>query len=287
MLTLYVQAPFAVFRHFTAGWYRPTASFLTHSAAYGLILNLAGIESRRDDGQSVMTLTAYDLPPAQIVIGADPENPQGPFPDSQFIFQQLHNYPVGSSGKERKEETKGNKYNITPVRREFLSNLRAYIVFKSTPEIESRVRQGLAGTLDSPRYGLPFLGDNSFLVDKIKIIDDQPVVAHWFTEIKANDEAKIRPYTTRLTTWVDRQEMSKTKSGLFAPEQIASSSEHIPETAWVSINPPKTPMQEHKKPKFHKEKPVKPLISPPAEEHFQLKIEDTPKNYQRGLFDDD
>ena len=35
MLALYVEAPFAAFRTFTAGWYRPTAAFLTPSAAYG------------------------------------------------------------------------------------------------------------------------------------------------------------------------------------------------------------------------------------------------------------
>ena len=32
MLALYIEAPFAVCRTFTAGWYRPTATFLTPSA---------------------------------------------------------------------------------------------------------------------------------------------------------------------------------------------------------------------------------------------------------------
>ena len=45
MLVLYVEAPFAVFRTFSAGWYRPTATFLSPSAAYGLLLNLAGVET--------------------------------------------------------------------------------------------------------------------------------------------------------------------------------------------------------------------------------------------------
>ncbi len=36
MFILYVQAPFAAFRTFRTGWYRPTATFLTPSAAYGL-----------------------------------------------------------------------------------------------------------------------------------------------------------------------------------------------------------------------------------------------------------
>ena len=61
MLCLYLQAPFGVFRTFMAGSFRPTASFITPSAAYGLLLNVAGIEMRRDDGKSPMTLTAQGL----------------------------------------------------------------------------------------------------------------------------------------------------------------------------------------------------------------------------------
>jgi CRISPR-associated protein Cas5t len=288
MIALHIQAPFAVFRNFTAGWYRPTASFLTPSAAYGLILNLAGLESRRDDGQSIMTLTAFDLPSAQIAIGADPDNPYGPFPGTQSMFQQLHNYPVGSSGKERKEDTKGNKYNITPVRREFLASFRAYILLKSSPDLESRVRQGILGTLETSRYGLPFLGDNAFLIDKIKVIDDAPILAHWYTRIGPDDESEIRPHTTRLTCWVDRAEMSKTQVGLFAPTMEAIPIESMPESAWTSIDPPAQPAQaEPSKPK----KSAKPKSIPkPLEsqtEAFELWSDSTIKKTQKGLFDDD
>ena len=51
MMRLRIRAPFAAFRHFTAGSYRPTAPFITPSAAYGLLLNLAGVETRFDDGK--------------------------------------------------------------------------------------------------------------------------------------------------------------------------------------------------------------------------------------------
>jgi CRISPR-associated protein Cas5t len=44
-----MEAPFAAFRTFTAGSYRPTAEFITPSAAYGLLLNVAGIEMREYD----------------------------------------------------------------------------------------------------------------------------------------------------------------------------------------------------------------------------------------------
>ena len=48
-------------RTFTAGWYRPTATFLTPSAAYGLLLNLAGIESGCARGTRITT--AATCPP--------------------------------------------------------------------------------------------------------------------------------------------------------------------------------------------------------------------------------
>ncbi len=140
MLALYVEAPFAAFRTFTAGWYRPTATFLTPSAAYGLVLNLAGIESRlregeySHDGKTPTTLTKTGLPTVEMAIGVPefiirrgqviPFELKNPFPRVQTVFQQLHNYPVGTSGAERAESTKGSKYNIAPVRREYLSGLR-------------------------------------------------------------------------------------------------------------------------------------------------------------------
>lgn len=239
MLTLYIQAPFAAFRPFTAGWYRPTAAFITPSAAYGLILNAAGVESRRDDGLSTMTATAFDLPEARIAVGAAPAAGAGvPYPSVQTIFQQLHNYPVGASGKERKGDARGNKYNITPVRREILVGVRAFILLEAAPSLEDRVRAGLAGTLEGRRYGLPFLGDNAFLLDRFEVREG-PVAAHWYRRIDLDDRAGDLPHSTRLTTWVDRQDMSKTQSSLFAP--LAEAKTDVPETAWTEIHPPKAP----------------------------------------------
>lgn len=237
MLRLRLQAPFAAFRPFTAGWYRPTAAFLTPSAAYGLALNLAGVDTRRDDGVSAMTVTRFNLPRARIAVGADPKRP---LPTIQTIFQQLHNYPVGASGKERKEDAKGSKYNITPVRREFLSGLHAIVAldFLDLRTIEDRIREGLAGEppRSGTRYGLPFLGDNAFLLDKVQVLEG-PAPARWYCRL--DNEGGPRPDSTRLTSWIDRQDMSKTRSALCAP--AAEASTEIPEAAWTSINPPQEP----------------------------------------------
>src|SRR4051812_22770774 len=98
MLCLYLEAPFAACRTFTAGWYRPTATFLTPSAAYGLLLNIAGIESRlreedsAHDGRIPASLTRGGLPSVRLALGlpvreGEPER----FPTVGTVYQQLHN----------------------------------------------------------------------------------------------------------------------------------------------------------------------------------------------------
>src|SRR5437899_1116204 len=107
MLCLYVQAPFAACRTFTAGWYRPTATFLTPSAAYGLVLNIAGIESRLreeddgHDGRAPASLMRPGLPKVRLALGAPTSEASDPYPRVQTVYQQLHNYPVGASGSDR------------------------------------------------------------------------------------------------------------------------------------------------------------------------------------------
>ena len=226
MICLYVQAPFAVFRTFTAGSFRPTAGFITPSAAYGLLLNIAGIESRHDDGKSAMTLMKEDLPSAKIALGALA------FPQVHSLYQQAHNYPVGNTGKEHAPATKGSKYNITPVRREFLSDIRAYICLEDNPELEERVRDGLRGRHNSSRYGLPFLGDNNFLIDVLREEQDRRP-AHWYEKINEEDDHGLQLRTTRLTITIDRQNMANTTSALFFPDR--EQRRDIPENAWVTL----------------------------------------------------
>lgn len=233
MLRLRVKAPFAAFRTIGAGSFRPTAPFMTPSAAYGLLLNVAAIESRLDDGRSVMTVTRTELPPADIALGALQ------VPQVQTLFQQLHNYPVGATGKERAAAAHGNKHNIQPIRREFLSNLDAYVCLRGNGWLEERVRSGLvAGASYAPdgaqRYGVPFLGDNSFLLSVLREESD-PQPAHWY-QVVAGDAALGRQDICRLTVWIDRQDMSRTQSLLFSRRDERQL--EIPPTAWVAIRPP-------------------------------------------------
>jgi CRISPR-associated protein Cas5t len=244
MICLFLQAPFAVCRTFTAGWYRPTATFLTPSAAYGLILNLAGIESRLregdagHDGKTPASLTQPGLPQVRLALGVPRQTSGDPYPTVNTVYQQLHNYPVGTSGSERAESARGNKYNITPVRREFLADLRALVCLDGNAELEDRVRRGLQGEFNPQRYGLPFLGDNQFLLDRLEERPNLPP-SHWYERIDGATSGPSRLRTTRLTIWIDRADLSRTVSALYAPTPEASTV--IPETAWTAIDPPEPP----------------------------------------------
>lgn len=241
MLCLYLQAPFAACRTFTAGWYRPVATFLTPSAAYGLLLNVAGIEMRlreeepAHDGKTPATLIRTGLPQVRLALGAPPLADGLPaLPRVQTIYQQLHNYPVGTKAGISEKLAHGNKNNISPVRRELLCDLRALLCLDGDNELEGRVRDGLAGRSNANRYGLPFLGDNQFLLDRLEE-RPWPQTAFWYQRLAADAGRGPRPHTTRLTVWIDRADMSKTKSHLYAPMQAAS--DEIPEDAWTSIVP--------------------------------------------------
>lgn len=226
MLSLYVEAPFAAFRTFTAGSFRPTADFITPSAAYGLILNVAGIDMRRDDPKFPMTLIAADLPVIWIALAALS------LPQRQSVYQQLHNYPIGNDAGEKYEAgTKGRKYNISPASRSFLSDIRAYICLDGNPVIEQLVREGLEGKRKRA-YGLPFLGDNNFLLDRMDPVGDRHP-AYWFEKITNDDDEGVRPGTTRLTVTINRADMAQSRSMLYAPS--AQPSIDIPEKAWTEV----------------------------------------------------
>lgn len=239
MLILYVKAPFAAYRPFVAGSYRQTSPFITPTGAYGLLLNLAGIESRFYDPKLVATAMRDDLPRAELAIGMLRQ------PTTSRLLQQLHNYPVGNTGKEHAPHTKGGKYNIQPITRELLTGIEGYIGLDGNDDLEDSVRLGLARGLSmprtdgQPRYGIPFLGDNSLMIDVIEEAQTEQRSLHsarWYCSLRRLPQIDgPRPGTCRMTTWIDRNDMSRTRSDLFAPSDETIS---IPEEAWVHVGPP-------------------------------------------------
>ena len=224
-LWLSLTAPFAAFRWMQAGVWRGTSPVIPFSAAWGLILNLAGIETRASEPGET-TLVKRDAPHLGIAIGSlRPDDVE-----RSTIYQQLHSYPVGNSGKELKARVHGQKYWIAPVRRELLVGFQAVLGVRTDRALAQRVVDGLNGRLDGPRYGLPFAGDNNFLFDRIDVLTTPPKV-RWYTPVKREQGA--RRGSCRLTIAIDRGDASRTSGALFAPEDAES--DEPPDEAWVTV----------------------------------------------------
>jgi len=220
-LFLHLQAPFAAFRGMQAGVYRSTMPVVPPSAAFGLVLNLAGIEMRGEDVGT--TLIRPDVPRLRLAVGAVRDT------EVSTLYQQLHSYPVGNSGKERKEKTFGAKYWIAPVRREVLTGLDAVIAVESDDaDLLANVGRGLRGELPGVRYGLPFAGDNNFLFDRIEVVTTPPP-ARWYCRVSSN---KPVPGSVRLTVSIDRADQSRTKTALVAPSDPCPLP---PDAAWYTV----------------------------------------------------
>jgi len=229
-LWLQIRAPFAAFRGFQAGVYRATAPIMPPSTALGLVLNLAGVEMR-ENTSGVTTLIRTDLPCLKLAIGIV----AGADSEICTLYQHLHSYPVGNSGKnDLKPRTKGAKYWIAPARREFLVGLNMMLGIKADPQLLKKVEQGLSGEFNENRYGLPFAGDNNFLFDRIDILA-QPLETFWYVQMQSDNLPLRGSY--RLTVGIDRADNSKTTSYLYAPIETPSAEPPLNAWTWTPRNP--------------------------------------------------
>lgn len=219
---LHVRAPFAAFRWMQAGVYRATSPVIPPSAAYGLLMNLAGVEIRGPTDNEV-TLIRADAPLVALAVGR-----VGPLAGVGTVYQQLHSYPVGNSGKELQARAHGAKFWIAPARRELLIGLDAVIAVRDGPaDLRTWVEAGLRG--ERPRYGLPFAGDNNLLIDHIDLLDEAPL-ATWYARLEGSGGSHRG--SCRLTTCIDRADASRTETALVAPGEPTA---NPPEGAWFTL----------------------------------------------------
>ena len=209
-LWLRVRAPFAAFRWMQAGVYRATSPIIPPSAAWGLVLNLAHVETRAS-GEHQTTPIRANAPALRLVVGAVSGSGVG------TLYQQLHSYPVGSSGKNLKERGHGAKYWIAPRGARFLIGFDAMIGVESSESgVLERVVAGLRGELGESRYGLPFAGDNNFLLDRIDVLETPPKT-RWYERVDTS--SMPRSGSCRLTIAIDRRDAARSSTGLFAPTE--------------------------------------------------------------------
>jgi len=223
-LWLRIQAPFSAYRPMQAGSLRATLPVMSYSAAWGLVLNLAGIETRQGLDRAV-TGVDPSAPSLRLVVGL----PYAP-PTTGSLFQQAHGYPVGASGKELQVLAKGAKYWIAPVRREVLVGLDVVVGIECDASIAGRVRDGVEGRGNWRRYGLPFAGDNNLLFDRIEPITSPPA-CRWYTPVDL--KAKPRQGATRLSRSIDRADSSRSVNELVAPQSESERTVEPPANAWI------------------------------------------------------
>lgn len=224
-MILRVRAPFAAYRPFLAGSFRATACVMPPSAAYGLVLNLASIDAR-DASSPGATRLRKDAPSLRVAVGVVSPGAVA------SLYQQLHAYPVGESGKELADRTHGAKFWIAPVRREIVVDFDGAVAFESAGgEVEERVASALAGSPREPRYGLPFAGDNNLMFDRIELCSN--IDARWAERV-APEAANVRN-SIRLPCRIDRDDQSRTEIGLFAVSDDATGTP--PAAAWVVVGP--------------------------------------------------
>ncbi len=232
-LWLRVRAPFAAFRWMQAGVYRATSPVIPPSAAWGLLLNLAGVETREPPGEvGATTLVSPDAPALCIAVGLLR------MPERATLYQQLHAYPVGTSGaKDLKPRARGAKYWIAPARRELLVGFDCQLGVQARDgALLDQIVAGLTGKLAGRRYGLPFAGDNNLLIDRIDVLSE-PSAAHWYEAMGPDDGP--RRASCRLTVGIDRADGSRTTSVLFAPTEPLA---QPPRSAWTWTPRPPAPV---------------------------------------------
>lgn len=236
---LYASAPFAAFRWMQAGKWRATSPVIPPSAAWGLLLNLAHIDTRDPASwrEGLTTLIDPGAPSMQLAVGtlryAQPPRDPEPIVERSALYQQLHSYPVGASSKELAARTHGAKYHIAPIHRELLCGVELQIGVRTEDDgLRDRVERGLRGELGAPRYGLPFAGDNNLLFDEIRL-ESSPRECLWYALMQPG--ARAQRGSCRLTTRIDRADASRTEAPLFAPHLAVSA--HPPDTAWVHVGP--------------------------------------------------
>jgi len=244
-----VKAPFAGYRYFQAGNYRVTMPTIPHSAAYGLALNLLGIEMRTEIDKMTTLIknssVGFDFASQDIIPALEIAIGEIRTPEKNSVYQQLHTYPVGNSGTEKDREakvkkgenpgpslqslTKGAKFWILPTRREFLTDLDVIIGIKTVSDgFKKKILAELNGG-NSNRYGLPFAGDNNYLIDSIEINEKPPESAHWYYPVKPDEIPESE--TCRLTVGIDRASNHLTTMPVFA--KTIEKSIAPPDAAWI------------------------------------------------------
>lgn len=210
MVYVYFKAPFGAFRSFRSVEMSPTAEFITHSAAYGFLLGLAGVDRQRKN----------EFIGAGIAVGIKKR-----LPKIGRTYQQL------IKGKRVLDEKQGGDFKLRPFWREVLIGIEGYIGLNHSV-LESLVCKGINEPSSLSYWGIPFLGDNNFFAERVDTCE-RPESCHWLCPL-ADDNVPSGGQLLYQTVWTDYVDSTRSKSLLFYQEKTDG---EPPREAWVVIQP--------------------------------------------------
>jgi CRISPR-associated protein Cas5t len=207
MLYIYFRAPFAAFRPFRNVELSPTAEFLTHSAAFGILLGLAGIERnlKKKYVGAHISIGCLRMPTVERSL--------------QLLIQ----------GKRKFEIEKGGNFKLRPFVREVLCGIEGYIGLEHT-ELEQLVKQGIDAPTTLDYWGIPFMGDNNFFIERLDL-KGNPEPCQWLCEV--GEDLHIQGQKLfYLSVWTDYVNSEKSDSRLF---YLGEKTNSPPQSAWIPI----------------------------------------------------
>jgi CRISPR-associated protein Cas5t len=224
---LRIQAPFAAFRKFQKTIYHSSEHIITPTSAYGLILNILGIDNRFN----------IELPKLTITIG------EIQIPLVNSLYQHVYIKPSNGGNKDKatginirqekiktlKQMSYGHNNWCNPKTKEILTNIDYIIGIKTDDIILNKLNYNIKNS--GERYGLPFLGDNNCLIDSIEIMN-KPINAYWFIHYIENDVINSDNYY--LSVKIDRKDNLKTKSLLYIKTEKISFPDN--NKCWTTIS---------------------------------------------------
>lgn len=220
------EAPQAAFKGLTGGSYRPSYPIMPPTAAWGMILNLARINTNRAmEGRNKLSSVKFDLPSGRVAIGVRYH------PTKSTLYTQAHHYLVGSAGKELAAQCHGQKSWIAPVTREILIDLSMVIGVQCSTEIRSRVEAAISGDLKDPRFSIPFAGESGFMFSSLSLVDEPPM-AFWYRPVLPGEDPQ--PGVCSLPVKVDFADSAKSCYRLFAPTENPMPAP--PSGVWVDMS---------------------------------------------------
>ena len=206
MRFIYFKAPFGAFRPLKTVELATTTEFITYSAAYGLLLGLAGVDRQRKK----------EFAGTRIAIGCKR------LPRIGRTFQQLIQGKRVMSGD-------GGQLNLRPFWREVLFDLEGYIGLDN-PSLEALVTEGINEPTTLDYWGLPFMGDNNFFLERIEV-RDKPELCQWFYPFTGN-RLQRGGRLHFLSVWTDYEANTRSRGLLFT---LTQQQESPPLDAWIHI----------------------------------------------------